>query len=371
MIDEINQIDQLSELRDDWNRLHRVTPNASFFQTLDWLTVYWKHFGQGQRLRVLVDRSEGEVSGIVPLVVRRERKRIGTLRILTYPLDYWGSFYSPLGRNPRATLVAGLLHLKHSRRDWDLLDLRWLGGTAHDCQSTAEALAAAGHRPEKRLLDQTSVIELPATWEAYLASRTSKWRNNWKRWERRTAELGKVSLLRYRPAGGIDGDPRWDLFDTCVRIAESSWQGESRDGTTLSHASINAFLRDTHQAAAACGFLDLNLMYIDHKPVAFGYNYWCQKRIFGMRVGYDPVVRAAGAGNLLYALMIEDACRRGDEAFDLGPGSLEAKRHLWTAVLPIYRLTCYRRFSLSQQLMRLKHLRDARRQETVFAADDN
>ena len=131
---------------------------------------------------------------------------------------------------------------------------------------------------------------------------------------------------------------------------------------------MQAFLRDAHAAAAVEGCVDLNLIYLDGKPVTFGYNYYYQSRLFGLRVGYDPAVKACGAGNLLYALMIEDACSRGDTLFDLGPGSLDCKRQIWTAVKPIYRLTCYRRYSLGQQLMRLKHERDAKRGEAELVA---
>jgi CelD/BcsL family acetyltransferase involved in cellulose biosynthesis len=363
MITELHRIEQLDDLRDAWDHLQSVTPESTFFHSLDWLQTYWKHYGARQQLKVLVSRTAGEVTGIVPLVVRRERTKIGGLRFLTYPLDYWGSFYSPLAADRYACLAAGLDYLKGCRRTWDLLELRWLGSNPTDCQRTAETLIAAGHNPSRCLVDQSAVVHLPPTWQGYLAQRTSKWRNNLKRWQRKTQDLGELTYLRYRPAGGDDGDPRWDLFDACVTIAQSSWQSTSPDGTTLSHDSIQGFLREAHAAAAARGSVDLNLLYLDGKPVAFGYNYVYQQRLFGMRIGYDPAVKACGAGNLLYTHMIEDSCQRGDLSFDLGPGSLECKQQFLSEVLPIYRLTCYQKFSLGQQLMRIKHQYDTRRQE--------
>ena len=51
---EINRLDQLEHYRMVWDSLLPTTPRASFFHTFDWLTTYWRHFGQDQRLRVLV-----------------------------------------------------------------------------------------------------------------------------------------------------------------------------------------------------------------------------------------------------------------------------------------------------------------------------
>lgn len=371
MITELNQIEQLDDIREDWNRLQSVTPQATFFHSLDWLEAYWKHYGERQRMKVLVARHGSEVTGIIPLVVRRERTKIGGLRFLTYPLDYWGSFYSPLAADPHAVLAEGLAYLKNCRRDWDLLELRWLGHDSADCERTGEAMVQAGYSPARCLLDHTAVIELPASWEDYLASRTSKWRNNFKRWQRKAEELGELTYLRYRPAGGADGDPRWDLFDTCVEIAAASWQNNSPDGTTLSHGAIQGFLRDAHQAAAARGCVDLNLLYLNQKPVAFGYNYYYQQRLFGMRMGYDPAIKSCGAGNLLYSRMIQNACERGDRLFDLGPGSLDCKQQILTSVKPIYRLTCHQKFSIGQQLMRIKHQWDSRHLEETSASTAN
>ena len=79
---------------------------GSFFQSLDWLRVYWRHFGAGQQLRVLVVTSCGEPMGIVPLVVRRETTRVGEVRVLTYPLDDWGTYFGPIGSRRRTILRA-------------------------------------------------------------------------------------------------------------------------------------------------------------------------------------------------------------------------------------------------------------------------
>jgi CelD/BcsL family acetyltransferase involved in cellulose biosynthesis len=69
---EINRIEQLDDYRHEWGRLLAETPAASFFQSLEWLESYWRHFGAGQKLRVLIVRDGDRPVGILPLVVRAE-----------------------------------------------------------------------------------------------------------------------------------------------------------------------------------------------------------------------------------------------------------------------------------------------------------
>ena len=51
---EVNDIGQLQLLQSDWRRLLLQTEGASFFQSLEWLTNYWRHFGQDQQLRTFL-----------------------------------------------------------------------------------------------------------------------------------------------------------------------------------------------------------------------------------------------------------------------------------------------------------------------------
>lgn len=259
-VEEINDIEQLGDLRLAWNALLAQTPGASFFQSLDWLIAYWRHFGRGQRLRALLVSSAGKPIGILPLTVALERTRLGYLRVLTYPLDEWGTYYAPIGPNPAATLTAALAHIAKTPRDWDLLELRCVPPA--DRGRTETALWLAGLPPQCLPWADVGLIDLSCGWERYWLSRSRRWRSNVRRCERKLADVGAVNYTRYRPEGLARGGgaPRWDYYDVCEQIAAASWQGSRTDGNTLSHIDVRAFLRDAHQAAASTGALDLNVL---------------------------------------------------------------------------------------------------------------
>lgn len=227
---------------------------------------------------------------------------------------------------------------------------------------TGKALDQAGFKSEPSILTNTAIIDLKGTWDTYLASHTSKWRNNYKRWQRKLSEKGEVSHVRYRPKGSLLGDdnPRWDLLEACISIARKSWQAGSRDGTTLSHAHIQPFIRDVHETAARIGSLDLNLLLIDRKPAAFVYNYCFRGWLFGLRIGFDPEGSGDGAGNVLYASIIKDSFERGDVLYDMGPGFLECKEPFKPRIEPITLYTHYHPLRVRAQLLRFKRLAEYR-----------
>ena len=142
-------------------------------------------------------------------------------------------------------------------------------------------------------------------------------------------------------------------------IAASSWQGASTDGTTLSTESVRHFFRETHQQAAKNGMVDMNVLEVGGTPVAFSYNYHCQGRLLGMRIGFKPDYRKYGTGNVMYAHVFRDSAERGDTEFDLGIGSLDIKKYWCTRHVHSYRYTHYAPVPKAQ-LLRLKHWRSRR-----------
>ena len=351
-VDCLSDLDSLRPYRDAWNQLARETPSAQFFQTFDWLEAYWKHFEDEQTIHVFFVRDDTRLIGIVPMVVRTESRRLGRLRVLTYPLDDWGSFFGPVTADSKQTIEATFDYICRHPKRWDILSWRWLDEGHSATDSIKSSLSQHGLRAFPSVRETSALIDLPASWDDYLASRTGKFRNNMRRWQRRVQVSGSVRYVKYRPQGESvgDDDPRWDLYDTCEQLAARSWQGSSDSGTTLSHEAIRPYLRDAHAAAVRLGAADLNLMYLNDQPVAFEYGYWWQgyKYSFAVWVQTANSVNRASA-NLMWLETIKASIESGDHTFDMGPGSLDYKRYYYTRLNQCQTLDHYRRFAPKAQ----------------------
>lgn len=374
---EINQSHDLSYLRANWHRLWEATPGATFFQTLAWLQIYWKHFSEGKRLRVLLILDQEQLVGVVPLVVVNEKTRLGNVRVLTYPLSDWGTHFSVLAKNPRVALGHALRHIRTTRRDWDLIDLRWIGEDDLEQDITCGAMTDAEFIPQPGVWKETAMLDFEGGWIEYLRTRSPKHRSEIRRKLRKFHESGQVEFERYRPGGTSAGqvDPRWDLFDQACQIAKSSWQGNSATGTTITHREVRAYIKDCHVAATELGMLDLAVLRFHNTPVAFCYNYVAEGRVYGLRRGDSPLARDHGLGTVMTALLIRDSFERGDHSLDMGPGSLEAKRRWLTRIATVGRMTHYPLDIPKVQILRLKHWwqasRDRKSGRLRSALDEN
>ena len=353
---EIQRIEELAQFRREWGALLDQTPGASFFQSLEWLEIYWRHYGLGLQLRVLAAMDKDRPVGILPLMVRCERSKVGQIRVLTFPLNDWGSFYGPIGPDPRLTLTLGMEHVRNTRRDWDILELRWQGAPGADPALARDAMLEAGFQAYATEWDRTAIVDLDGTWQSYWSSRKGAWLRRFRHAEHKLSEQGDLDYVHYRPKGMKfgDGSPRWDLYDACEDLAHRSWQGAASDGTTLSHESVRRFLREAHEAAAAAGAVDLNLLFLGGSPAAFVYGYHCRGYVYGLRRGFDSDRSREGAGNVLLGYTLRDCFEHGDSVYDMGVGSIESKRSFLTRTIPILRYSHYPPLALRTQVLRLK-----------------
>ena len=392
---ELDQIEALASHRQRWASLLLRTPGATFFQSLEWLEAYWRHYGEGRRLRVLLVLDGGEIRAIVPLVVRRCMTRLGPMRMIVWPLDAWGTFFCPIGPEPVWATSMAIDYLRSGPRDWDLIDLKHLGSAEAEAECLWATLAGGISGGTYRTEDRTALIDFDGSWDGYLRSRSAHWRRNFRAAERRLMSRGDVRFERFRPdaAGKADragccaavtasgagcggshllpplgasslpsrsepafalesSDPRWDLFDACRQVAAASWQASAARGTTLSSPSIQGFLRDVHRSAVALGAADVCLLWCGDRPIAFQYNYHWNGRLFGLRQGYDPDFARQSAGLVLMGMAVRDSFERGDRLLDLGTGSIECKMPLATRMASVGRLTHYPSAALRAQLLR-------------------
>lgn len=324
---------------------------ASFFLYPQWLETYWRNFGNDQQLRILVDRCDGEIRGILPLTVTSESTRAGTMRVLTYPLAGWGTWYGPIGGHPEKTMQAALRHIQATPRDWDVLDLRWIR-EPHDSVATESAFQSAGLSARRDVWGVAPTVEFERDWPTYWAGRKGKWRENVRRNERKLAAMGDVHYRRTR--SDASNSEIEACYADCLHIARNSWQSNADDGTTLSDESVRDFLRECHFLAARLGCLDVNLLYINNQPAAFAYNYIYAGSVVGVRMGYLTEIAGAGPGTVLMKHMIEDSFARGDIDFDLGLDNEHSKRYWQTGERIAYRVSHYPAHSIRAQALRLK-----------------
>ncbi len=354
---EVRTREEASSLQSAWRELAEVTPQANFFQSWDWLTTYADFLPATSSLRIYAVVEGERVVGIFPMVLCEEHRRVGTMRVLTPALDSWGTLFTPLGHDPQQVLTSVLRHLRNQQRDWSILSLRWLD-ERNGRMDVDRALDEAGWRYLIAKEHRGVLVDCRRDWEQYWRSRPKKWRHNLERLSRKLArELGEPRFCRWR--GVVTEPDRSQIWQSCQQVARASWQAEAEKGVPLCDPSHLPFLEALHHTAAQHGYLDVTMMFVDQRPVAFGYNLVFQGRVTGFRVGYDQQFRSYGVGMQLARFTLEDSFRRGDEWFDFGIDYLGYKKHLETHEYVTREYEHYSAWSLRSQLLRCKHAIDS------------
>ena len=178
-IDVVFSEDPRDFQRRDWSDLVRVDPAGTLFHTPDFLKLYWEEFGEEPEHLLLAfgeDDTGAQVSAAAFELIG------DTLRFLggTEVTDFMGPVGMPeaVGGSAHA-LWAGLL----ARDEWREADLRGLAEDSPWLTELREAAVSHGLTVEETE-DQNGVapiLDLPPTWDEYLAQIPSKLRHEIRR----------------------------------------------------------------------------------------------------------------------------------------------------------------------------------------------
>jgi CelD/BcsL family acetyltransferase involved in cellulose biosynthesis len=287
--------EQLEATPEEWGRLAERAGNV--FATPEWLTTWWEHFGEDDaELRVDTVRHEDQLVGLLPLYVWRSRLP-RTLRFLGHgPSDVMGPVCAPADR----PVVAAALERSLARDGWDVL-------LAERLDSPEVLPAALGARELQREPSPVLPIE-GRSWEEFVASKSSNFRQQVRRRERRLASEHELRFRLTDDPSRLDAD-----LDVLFRLHRRRWGG---DGSEALSARRAAFHRDFARLALERGWLRLWTLELDGRAAAAWYGLRFAGRELYYQAGRDPALEKQAVGFVLLAHTIREAMNDGMREYD-------------------------------------------------------
>jgi CelD/BcsL family acetyltransferase involved in cellulose biosynthesis len=270
------------DLRDEWDALAAVTGSA--FATPTFHRTWWEHYGRGRRLELsAVRRDDGRLAAILPLYRWRQRPQV--LRFVGDGVgDELGPIFAPGDRG----LAAEALGEAVSGR---LLVGERLPGEGWDAALAGSLVLREG----------SPLVHLgQASWDEFLAGRSSNFRQQLRRRER---ALFRDHDARFRLTSSPDELDR--DFSSLVRLHRLRWHDSS------------SFLRHErfHRAFAARGLeeglLRLWHLEIGETPVAAWLGFRVGRAESFYQAGRDPAWDHSSVGLVLLAHSIRAAVEDG------------------------------------------------------------
>jgi CelD/BcsL family acetyltransferase involved in cellulose biosynthesis len=179
-------------LKEDWNLL--LTSSASHVPFLrhEYLSNWWQTLGGGEwemgSLAIVTDRSEdGSLEAIAPLFLHDGRLLfLGSFEISDY-LD----LIAPAERLP--TFIPALFSYLQNEDfpEWQILDLYNIQDGSPSLPFIRDASQQAGFQIKEEMIQPAPYLDLPTSWQDYLASLKDRYR---REIERKLANAGKYFL---------------------------------------------------------------------------------------------------------------------------------------------------------------------------------
>lgn len=300
------QVRDVGAVASEWDRLAEAAGNP--YVSHLWADAWCRHFARGRRrLTVAARDDDGALVAMVSLYLWRARP-LRIARLIGHGL---GAHLEPAcAPGDRARVAAALPGLLVAA-GVDLLVCEGLPAE-HGWATLAGARVL---RRSASPLVRLSELD----WDGFLASRSTNFRQQVRRRERKLGRERELSLRQSDDPARLDAD-----MDVLMRLHEARWKGES-----VVFAGPNGrFHREVAAGALARGWLRLWFLELEGVAVAAWHGFRLGAVEWYYQAGRAPEAAGESAGSVLLMHTVREATLGGASEYRLGNGGEGYKQRL-------------------------------------------
>jgi len=337
---KVREANDFQGLKKIWNgTLRRNLLGDNVFLTWEWLSIWWKHFGEGRKLLVLLVEDKDEILAIAPLMLSKYKlPGFGTFKKIEF-LGTRTSDYNNFIILKKETECLRLItdYLINSVTDWNWIELKEIPETAENACYLERMFSASQCelKLKKRVCNICPYISLPNSFDHLMKGLSKNMRQNLNKYLRRIGKKHRVALKRYDET---DFSVK-ESMEVFIKLNEKRWSLEDQLGSFRSKEDT---FRNFHMDIAECfaneGWLGLHFLTADDEPVSVQYSFEYGQKMYYYLAGYEPRFAEYSVGNLIIMFLLEKCIKKGFTEYDLMRGN-EPYKLLWTS-------TCRRNFEV-------------------------
>jgi len=283
------------------------------FLNLDWLSAWWKAFGEGKSQLILQVTEHDQPVGYAALTLSSRGRTHWTKAEFmgVGPSDRCGI----VARDGRADVHEAIWEHLRERDDWDVLELRDMrsgGPTEQNVRSMFPHAEKAGI--------MAPAIALGGSYEEYIASLSSKMRSTLRRgWRRLQDEGAEFRSLR-------TADDAQEAVEWLGELNDQRWQSSS----CLQTSGMIDFIKDVSARLAGQGVV-FHALLVKNEPTAIAMGLEDRDRYLYYLTGFGPELERYSPGAVLLNRIIEECHQLGRSEVDMLRGA-EAYKYRFNAV---------------------------------------
>ena len=321
----ISQYDDFVKLKNIWNEMLMKSNHPLVFLTHQWTDVWWKAFGEGNELLILLVYDGNELAAIAPFMLSKGKHTlIGRLNIAVTAkkIEFIANVHSNrcdiiYKDNPEEVCEAIVKFLlSEYKNSWDILSLEYLLKDSPTMKYLTSSFDKNSVCSRQYPQISSPYLHINFEWKDYFKNRQRRFKEQLKSRFKKLEELGKVRLERYQ-----NSDDLKMVLEQVFDVASKTWK--AKDGTALSStAQLKGFYTELAHTAAKEGWLDLSILYINDMPLVFEYCLKFKDKLLLLKTEFDEGYRSFGIGNIIQWKLLESIYEDSIKEFDfLGPSS--------------------------------------------------
>ena len=332
-------MDDFEGLGDVWDSLLSRSFDNDVFSTWEWLHCWWRHFGRGRDLRILVARDGGEIVGIAPLML----SKYNFLNFMGFKrMEFVGSPHSDynnfiLLKRGRECVDLFLDYLLEEYDDWDCLELVDVREDSMTALSLEGIFNKGSLGLERSVATFCPYIKLPGSVDVFLRGLSRNMQRNLRKRMRRLKRDFRVEFRTHEDFSSVK-----EAMGIFFKLHQKRWRSRGRSGAFVDE-EFRAFHMDVATLFAERGWLSMFFLMADGEPVASIYSFDYGGKKYGYLTGFDPDFYPYSVGNLLKMYAVERCIQKGLREYDLMRGFERYKADWSTGLRRNFRVRLLRR----------------------------
>lgn len=302
-------MDELPPAVEQWDQLLRQDPDATVFQTREWIESWWSVFGVRNQLMMIGVLEGDRLIGLAPLMrgVREHNDRI------FFVAHDQADYQDIIARTEdRKRVVHAVVEVLRQAAGWSVMEVNNLPASSPTADILPAACLSAGFRT-LRGTDEICPVLLREGPEPTPYSLARKYRvRRASNYFRRQGDLAITDLH----------DPREALpylaafFDQHIR----RWQ-DTRTPSLFNDAAKRQFYETMVERLLPAGHLLFSVATLDGQPIAFHLGFDFGGRVFWYKPSFEPRLAQYSPGTLMIEHLIQHVLRNDRRELDFTLGA--------------------------------------------------
>lgn len=315
VINVINHLEELTDYKEEWNKILTDNKNTNPFLEFDWIENWWKYFGKEHSLFILIMQMQDRIVGFCPFMILHHRF-YQEITFIGYPEASYMDFI--LASDYRDQSIQASLDFIRNLKGRYILHLH---GIYEEAYSDKVLLDYFNHNKDVffiRSFDDP-FIQIDKDFSSFLKKR-SKY-SSLKTLIRSMNKLEDAATVTYRRLSSSE-------FDDIIQLYEKRWKRRY---------DASKFLKRKHQDFFRAIADDTNMSFdimvyglkLGNRLIAFIFGFLFNGTYYLYRISHDNDFSVYGPGKIILYKLLEDCFQNNLLVIDLGLGYARYKSE-WT-----------------------------------------